>query len=251
MFRLAVAGALVTLLLPSSGSARAASGCRDLSVVPTLASPSDCLTAQPGAGVNIGSTYCTLNFLFRGSDRHTYAGTAGHCAHSVQVGAVATSERGAALGRVVYVENELRIRRDFTLIQLATNVARNPEVEVLGGPHGILRGVTTGPVDAQHIGRGAGLSQAKDARDGVLTPITEPDIAYLLTAASPNDSGSPVLTRDHQAIGWLVALDHKETFTGDAVGVVGGWLVIRVEPAMTRAARALRIKLSLLNAPGA
>ncbi len=249
VLRFLLAGGLVALLLPVAGDARGDSPCRDTAFVPTLASPSDCRTAQPGAGVRIGDTYCTLNFLFRGSDRHTYAGTAGHCAYAVEVGAEAGMERQGLMGRVVYVEHDTRRRRDFALIRLAAGVPRNPRVEVLGGPRGTLRGSTTGPTDVQHIGRGVGLSQVKDARDAVLTATSDPELAYMLAAASSNDSGSPVLTVDHQAVGWVVSLDNKESFSSGAPSVSAGWLVIRVDPPIDRAARALGIRLSLMTAP--
>lgn len=238
---------------PAAPRSVAAPNCRAVEGV-ALSTPSDCRSVQPGGGITVANTLCTVSFLFRGSDRRTYAATAGHCAFdNGGVGAVASNEDNTRrVGRVVFcekgaVDGGTKIR-DFSLIRLDQGVLADPQVQVWGGPTRVFRGNTSTPRKIRHVGRGAGISQAKDAREGLMPAANRPDVVHILGAFSPNDSGSPVLTEGGEAVGWIVAIASNDLAETDG-GPSAGWIVERVDPPIRRAATALRITLRLLTAP--
>ncbi|MHB8341851.1 MAG: hypothetical protein ACYDB7_11870 [Mycobacteriales bacterium] len=94
---------LASPLVPAAAQATPAAGpgfCYGATLT-SLTAPVPCPLVEPGGAVNLPGFYCTIGFLFRGSDGHLYADTAGHCASTsatrrVTEGAVkfARAERG-------------------------------------------------------------------------------------------------------------------------------------------------------------
>jgi hypothetical protein len=157
---------------------------------------------QPGAEVQIGGAFCTLNFVFRSGSAY-YIGTAGHCAASTGQRALAGS---LDFGSVVFTRNDATL--DFALIRIdAGDVDQmEPAVRQWGGPTGIL-GRTAGAqgdvVNFYGYGLVLGSLAQTRPRQGVL--VSYGSTHYQMDAPAVNgDSGAPVL--------------HAET--GRALGIV-------------------------------
>jgi hypothetical protein len=250
----ASAGAPATLLL---GGKRC-----DLISVPTsepLAGISTCPGVRPGALVETPKGFCTLNFLFLGSDGYRYVGTAGHCVLGTGEFEVNAGEKSWKYGKGPYAKDAdgkvfgyfvyaiLQDPKDFALIRIARGVASSPSMCVFGGPTGINTSAA-GPVVLHHFGNGTGIGDVLPGRTEVAQDMTSPDHVFANGVITPGDSGSGAIDDSGRAVGVIVTLG---AHTGDALtdaGVIG---ITRLAPQLARAAKILRLKLKLLTAAGA
>lgn len=228
-------------------------GCRDIAPgVASASSQSDCITVEPGAGIVIDGTLCTVGFILSGSDRSRYAVTAGHCSKGLPVGTPVLAEDGSTLiGRLAYSEHETRLAmRDTAVVRLLPKAHVRARAEVIDGPHGSFEGLTTAPFAIQHVGRGTGISLVKEDRKGVVLAATDADVLHADLALSFNDSGCPVFMTDGRALGWAVAIDSSSLYDASTSppATAAGWIVIRIGPVLKRASKALHTKLTLVNA---
>ena len=227
--------------------------CRDLNGVHSGSSRTDCVTVEPGAGLEFAGTLCSVGFVLQGSDGFRYATSAGHCAaaNHLAVGALVFAEDTTTpVGRVAYVEYLYNPLRDSVVVRLFSRTKSHGRAEVIDGPHGSFDGSTTAPFKIQQVGRGVGLSQIKDDRQGVALAATDPDIVHADIAVTPNDSGSPVFTANGKAVGWVtdISTTSLADFSTDPPAAAIGVTVIRVGPVLQRVGHSLHIRLTLVNA---
>lgn len=160
--------------------------------------------------------YCTLNFLFSGSDGSMYMGTAGHCqpeAHTnpedaysptnsdrswpAGQGPVAMDTHGNRIGEFAYyIQNAPETafsaingpgnRRlpvgDFALIRLDANVGASPSVCHFGGPWGVFTDTPSRPLEMRMYGNGYGLGY-NHTTESPLPAAARPLVA---TTGAPN-----------------------------------------------------------------
>jgi hypothetical protein len=153
---------------------------------------------QPGASLEFGNSFCTMNWVYRGADGSTYVGAAGHCTTGVgQRVDLATGSLGKPIeriGAVAYLSAAL----DFCLIRLDVGVLGQVTPAMAGHPN-IPRGVSTrstakvGDI-VQYSGHGVGFDATKPTerdRKGVLG-YNNGKQHYSYGAVTPGDSGGPV-----------------------------------------------------------
>ncbi len=215
-----------------------------------------CTGVRPGAEVVTKAGSCTLNFVWRGSDRRTYAGTAGHCVpgespdeeisgeHTYRPAGAPTAEDpdGNRIGKFAYAV--LDDPKDFSLIRLRKSVTPNPQMCRFGGPTGINSDITDETTTLNFYGNGALIGQASPARSLTAFGMPDPDLVHAQGPIAPGDSGSGVTTEDGRAVGVLVTLGYHEGPAG--FGVVG---ITRFAPQLQAAQTALDIRLRLVKAP--
>jgi len=214
----------------------------------------DCTVLHPGDAVSLpGGSRCTLNFLWRGSDGHRYMGTAGHCALKTEIGDRVESGAGALIGRLAYEVRDTRASgADFALVRLERTVKASPQVQHWGGPTGAYLTMTDQPQILRMAGQAAGLSYVAPDRELLATAVTQPQEIRFLGPVSSNDSGAPVITESGLAAGWTVELADSEVpvRTSASNGAeVGASTIVRIDPAIRLAEKALRIRLTLQTAP--
>ncbi len=214
-----------------------------------------CTGVRPGATVLTKDSLCTLNFVYRGSDRRNYIGTAGHCLSDEdgdelggehfwpkRTGPVAMDGAGTPIGRFTY--SILRGDRDISLIRLNKGVVPNPELCSHGGPTAINNDLTSNPVALNFHGRGVLLGDLTPARSLLATGMPDPDIVHAEGPATPGDSGAGVVSSDGRAVGVLVTFG---LHTGDAgFGLVG---ITRLAPQLAMARKATGIRFRLVPVP--
>lgn len=212
-----------------------------------------CPGVRPGARLEIGDEACTFGFLFTGSDRRRYAATAGHCAFDpdpatnpgrTQVwkgstGPVAKDAGGRAVGRVVYA-TMVGDFKDFALIRLDQAVSFSPQMCHFGGPTKLTTEVHNRDVLVHHYGFGTGMDYVPARTGDAFFGLYKPDYVYFYGAAAGGDSGSPVTDDTGAAVGLVT--DLTTPFTGN-VGVN------RLAGHVAAAAKALKVKLTLMTAP--
>lgn len=205
-----------------------------------------CPGVRPGAYVQSEAGGCTFNFLFKGSDKRSYMGTAGHCileedGESVWRGArgpVARDATGKEIGHFVYAV--LSNTRDFALIRLDKGVKAKASMCYWGGPTKMDKGEPTPGTMLRHFGQGLVYGDAIPARTGRIRSF-DADTIYADGAAIFGDSGSGVIEEGGAARGILVNLQ----VIPDR-GLIG---ITRLRPQLDRAGRLLKLKLALRTAP--
>jgi hypothetical protein len=200
------------------------------------------------------SSFCTLNFLFHGSDGRRYIGTAGHCvlgesAFDVDAGEkrwrrrgpVARDASGKPIGRYAYAI--LREPKDFALIRLRKRVEASPAMCHFGGPTGINADRPQGAVTLHFYGNGAIAGETTPARTLHAQGMRDPDRVHAFGPATPGDSGAGVISADGRAVGPLVSVG---VHVGAGAGSVG---ITRLPPQLERARETLGLRLRLRKAP--
>lgn len=221
-----------------------------------------CPGVRPGAAIETDKGFCSLNFLFTGSDGNRYAGTAGHCIlGDSALGGEDAGERswGSGAGPEVLDANGDRIGefayavlqepRDFALIRLDSGVAASAAMCFFGGPTGTNSDQTTDPVVLQHYGNGAVVGTVLPARTSLALSAPAPDHVFANGLAAPGDSGGGVISADGRAVGVLVTVGlHADSIGADGIdaGLIG---ITRLAPQVARAEEVLGLDLTLQTAP--
>lgn len=247
---------------------------------PTLATAHDtdpssvaCSGIRPGGALvqrlgPVENVYCSIAFLFT-NGTHTVAATAGHCVGEeslVQVHGVP----GYA-GEVVFrmcggsssATSGCQVGQDFALIEIYPEKTGyvDPAMCTWGAPDG---GVQESPTTfrlGQHFGWGIGFGQAgatvnheiagvgnpaTQARAGPVT-YTDDGFVHVASAASPGDSGSPLMTRNMPTDG---SVHGEQTALGVITHISVGNNVIaqRLDAGITNAEDELGTDFTLLGA---
>jgi hypothetical protein len=218
---------------------------------------SACPGVRPGALIETPVGGCTLNFLFAGSDRNRYIGTAGHCflgeppfardvgevAWAWPRGPIVKDANGVAIGRAVYAV--LKTPKDFALIRLFPKVVASPAMCHFGGPTSGTA-APTAPQILHYYGNGLGISLVSPARSAVATHVSSPDHVYAQGVVIPGDSGGAIIDDAGRAVGVVVSTGLHEGSKFTDKGMIG---ITRLQPQVARAAKVLRLRLTLRTAP--
>lgn len=158
---------------------------------------------QPGAGIILGNSQCTLNWIYDGAGG-PYAGTAAHCSEGVGQ-RVSLLEDGTSFGTVVLHREGL----DYALIRIDAEDLGAVSAAMRGHPN-IPAGVSTVNSTAvgdiiQFSGYGVAtmfLPQTRESRIGVLG-YNDGTQHYTYGLVTPGDSGGPVadVTDGNKALG--------------------------------------------------
>lgn len=217
---------------------------------------SACPGVRPGALIETPIGVCTLNFLFTGSDRNRYVGTAGHCflgdgplAADVgektwkwPTGPLVKDGKGASIGRAVYAA--LQDPKDFALIRLFPKVVASPSMCHFGGPTAASASPTA-PQILHYYGNGLAVGTVAPARSAIATNVSSPDHVYAQGIVIPGDSGGGVIDDAGRAVGVVVTTGVHVSKLNDS-GIIG---ITRLQPQLARAAKMLRLRLTLKTAP--
>jgi hypothetical protein len=222
-----------------------------------LAGTGPCPGVRPGAYVETPKGFCTLNFLFLGSDGARYIGTAGHCVlgdsefatnageftWKYGKGPYAKDASGKVFGYFVYAV--LQDPKDFALIRLGRSTQASPSMCLFGGPIGI-NATHAAPTLLHHFGNGTGIGDVLPGRTEVATDMSSADHVFANGVIAPGDSGAGAIDDTGKAVGVIVTLG---AHTGDGTtdgGVIG---ITRLAPQLERARTKLKLKtLKLLTA---
>jgi hypothetical protein len=265
--RLAAASLLAATLgaavpaMPSVGAA-GTTGCANSSAGLVGLYTEPCDGVRPGGVVEIAGAgfSCTLNFIFRGSDGATYAGTAGFCAvTNIEEawldgsGPLAYNGAGQRIGRVTYAANianpDITRLRNFALIKLDPGVAYSPQLCHYGGPLWINSEVVppTQPVLLQTYERP--FTPLTDTVRGITFVSAGMPNAYGFMAEWPDQpgvDGAPVITPSGGAIGWI-AQALPDDVANPTLNGLGG--ILRVRPSVARATALTGVTYTMLTAP--
>ena len=250
--------ALLLTLLPVAAGASSPTGCRTLALRAGGALPVGsgmCPGVRPGSLIETPTSLCTLNFLFTGSDRNRYVGTAGHCflgdgptpvnagekAYRWPTGPVVKDSNGVVIGRAVYAV--LQEPKDFALIRLLPSVKAVAAMCYFGGP--TSSAPSTSPGLLHYFGNGLAIGEILPARTAIATNVASPDHIYAHGIVIPGDSGGGVIDDAGRAVGVLVTTGLQSTRISDT-GTVG---ITRLQPQLARAAKVLRLRFTLRTAP--
>lgn len=218
-----------------------------------------CDGVRPGASITVkgGPGGCTMNFLFRGSDGRTYAGTGGHCVFDgADAGGTRTWRPGTGMkvfdgagrriGETAFWALETLGRFDFALIRLDRRVQADPEICQFGGPTRIYAGHETQPALVNFFSNQSHVGAVLPGRT-LLAAFGFPDRHMVATVgiAAPGDSGAPVVLPDRRAVGLVSSSGVGWTDPPDFMA--GNVLVMRLLPQVRVAERELRIDLRLLT----
>jgi hypothetical protein len=224
-----------------------------------------CEGVRPGGIVETrlggDEAFCTLNFLFRGSDGRRYIGTVGHCAlgeSSLDAnggertwrpgrGPVARDEAGNPIGRYAYAV--LKDPRDFALIRLRKRVAASPQMCHFGGPTALNPDQPADPIVLHYYGNGLLFGESVPARSLVALGMPNRDHVFAQGAAAPGDSGAGVISADGRAVGVLISVGVHADSIGEGGVDAGDIGLTRIVPQLERAAGALEVRLRLRPAP--
>lgn len=268
-----LAAVLVAALVPGPSGAAGAPGpsgaagpgapmCHPIGVRTGNALPvgsGTCPGVRPGGSLLTSKGLCTFNFLFTGSDRNRYIGTAGHCflgdsplaedvgekTYKWTKGPWANDGQGKLIGYAVYAV--LKEPKDFALIRLLPSVKAYPSMCHFGGP---TAGAPTKTVPAllHYYGNGTAIGEVLPARTAVATNLSSPDHVYAQGVVVPGDSGGGVIDDTGRAVGVIVTTGAHTS--GLAAPTDDGAMgITRLQPQVARAAKLLRLRLTLRTAP--
>lgn len=215
-----------------------------------------CTGVRPGAYVETPIGSCTMNFLFTGSDKNRYVGTAGHCFVGEGLmpedvgektwkwpkGPIAKDGQGRVIGRAVYAV--LKDPKDFALIRLLPGTPTTAAMCHFGGPTS-ASAPAQAPELLHYFGNGLAIGDILPARTAVATNVSSPDHIYAQGLVLVGDSGGGVIDDTGRAVGVLVTTGVHTSGLADP-GTIG---ITRLQPQLARAAKVLRIRLTLRTAP--
>jgi hypothetical protein len=243
-------GVIVVLLMAVTSSTVAAAPVRSSGLSEAL--------VKPGAGVTFNDTYCTMNFVFRGSDGHRYVGTAGHCpladVEDVVVyqrgkGIPAGDGSGSPIGEFIFAAYSIEKHYDFSLVRLDASVRPDPQMEHYGGPTGLNDEITTETELVNTYGQGMGVTEVVPARQLVAPHgFDDRETLFVTGLASPGDSGAPVTSEADEALGILVAGGVFLRVPDEGVPYPGVVEIARLDYNLDFAEQELGIKLRLMKA---
>lgn len=248
---LALASAAALVLTASPGTAEG----------PTAPLVRPGLTYSVGAFHSVGTSGCSFAFLFRGSDGRDYVATAGHCVLTEDgrqlwrgdTGPRVFTSDGRAVGRFVYARQlsggQKQVEAvDLAFIRLDRGLFGNPQMCAWGGPTALLTSEVRERTELRHNGGGLVLSVAAPTRTAVTDRLLRHPRMHALGALTFGDSGSGTTTNDGTAVGINVTLEVAGRWQSDGafVYIIG---LQRLDLAVTEAARALGVRLSLRTAP--
>lgn len=218
-----------------------------------------CPGVRPGALLLLADgSFCSFNFLFKGSDGNRYIGTAGHCAveqgeeksWAGDTGAGVTDSEEQPVGHFAY--GLLKGPYDFSLIKLNKGVKASAQMCYFGGPTGTNDDISDDTVVLRQFGHGTGLGYEPVTKTNTLPARTllalgmpDPDTVWADGAAIFGDSGSGVISEDGRAVGVLVngtLRTSGPTSTGFKIGIT------RISPQLRRAMKVLGLQLKLVTA---
>jgi len=219
-----------------------------------------CPGVRPGAMVMFSGGLCTFNFVFRGSDRRTYIGTAGHCPNNAiegehqwkdDRGPGATDIKGRSIGHFVYSGfkvGNLEPTLDFALIRLNPGVQWSAQMCHFGGPDGMYTRHEPTPQVLQFFGNSPAYRDALPARSALAPNTMDATAVQAIGIAAHGDSGSGVIDQAGEAVGVLsLGIAPAELPNGALVGAV--IVFSRLDVGIARAQRVLHLKLSIVSAP--
>lgn len=207
-----------------------------------------CGGIRPGAEYLTVAGYCTLAYVFAGSDGATYVASAGHCALDTEQttrrwapgqGPIAGDPvTGKEFGRFVYATAK-DLETDFALIRLNRGVKANPQMCHFGGPTGFATQVNYDAVLLQHYGNGLGMENSRARTASAAQGLRRADWVTAFGVMTPGDSGGPV-SLDGLAVGTVDELRANGN---------GNLAITRLPAALAAASKTLRIRLTLRTAP--
>ncbi len=174
---------------------------------------------------------------------------------------------GREIGRMLYALWDIRsfdnatFQRDFGIIRLHDNVVVNPQMAHFGGPKGLNEDITSTPTVLHHYGWGAvGFwyrplcpsapcfiqNHGVHGRTGIAPHLKDPGMFTFEGFISGGDSGSPVISSDGRALGFITALLVQAVGGDPNEGIV---FANRLRPRLEEAEDALGIDLELQTAP--
>jgi hypothetical protein len=274
--RLPFAVALVAMIAPGVRAAApaAAQGCNATPVigpsVPAAATPvaqGVCPGVRPGAIVLMSGGQCTFNFVFRGSDRNTYIGTAGHCPlngnsgdkrWSGYTGPYAADGSGRTIGHFVYAIYEqtgsILSPLDFALIRLNPGVRWSAQMCHFGGPDGMYTRHDPTPMVAEYFGNSPAYRSVLPARSAIVPDTEDANAIQAIGIAAHGDSGSGIINQAGEALGVMsevIAPGVLAPVIEQPNGAIFSEPILfsRLDVGVARAQRVLRIRLTMVNAP--
>ncbi|MDQ3962456.1 MAG: S1 family peptidase [Actinomycetota bacterium] len=213
---------------------------------------------RPGAKVLYRDAYCTMNFVFKGSDGNDYVGTAGHCPFQGNKEAVRRWKKGRGLeardasgiriGEFAFAARVKDDDIDFALIRLDRGVEANPEMEFFGGPTGLNDDITYGLELINMYGHGLVFGDVKRDRQ-FLTPngFDDKESIFATGAASPGDSGAPVTTDEDEALGIFVEGGAALRIPESGPPYPGNTIIVRLPHNIALAEDELDLRLRLVT----
>lgn len=223
-----------------------------------------CSGVRPGAALSIKDGYgCTMNFLFKGSDGRTYAGTGGHCifdgegVHGERTwkpgqGMETYDAGGNRIGETAYWILDLG-KFDFSLIRLDRDVDFDPQMCHFGGPTGIYKGTSNDAATINFFGNLSDVGKVLPARNFIAaTGFPHRHNVDAFGVAVFGDSGGPATLNDGKALGVAVGTGFGfSSLPGQSDFTAGNVFLVRLPPQIKEAERALGIDLRILKAPAA
>jgi hypothetical protein len=193
-------------------------------------------------GAGVGGT-CTTNFVFYGNGTH-YIGAAGHCFQPEDLGmsfllaqgvrATLVYDSQTTMDRIEETDQEAVALNDFALLEVEERPASTtPAIPHWGGPQGIGNG-TAGQDTVLTFGNSSYRPDGGDVTDPRQGIVIDQNAwileVYFLHQSVPGDSGSPVLSEDHEALGVLKSL-RTRFGTDQACAACNG--VVKLSPAVS------------------
>ena len=208
-----------------------------------------CSGVRPGAYIETDVGGCTLAFLYKGADGYRYAATAGHCVLGPDVdgdkkwkagtGPVVKDAAGKVIGRFAYAHQQGSYV-DFALVRLDRRIPASPQMCHFGGPTATNHTVSVDSVNFQNYSHGVAVGDLVPGRTSHAPfGLYQADYVWSFGAFAPGDSGGPVISDDGRAVGVVASL---------GVSGFGNNLIIRVGPAVQRASKMLKTRLTLMTA---
>lgn len=231
-----------------------------------------CPGVRPGALVESDAGYCTMNYLFQGSDGFRYIGTAGHCIIESSstggdfadrkwapgAGPEARDGDGNRIGEFAFASLNDSQESDFALIRIDPGVAANPQMCHFGGPTRLndSNPRLSDPTVLNHFGNGLLIGNlivvnqtTLPARSAVAAGMPDDRHVYAEGVVVPGDSGSAIDSADGGAIGVIVTTGLHSSSVGTSGIDAGTMGIVRLRPMVERAQSFTGTTYTLQTAP--